>query len=158
METRPLTSGCCDRTTDSDIDPRGRLSRIITRPQEAVQATQISLASAATRPWSQAAAQTTDIQMTFGGNTRQEHQHRRYYQPQLLQRHGPRHGSQWQPGLGHHHGLKWLLRRLIFACSSPRDSCSTSLHCVLTALLHCLISSAHLLPVVPPALGSVQVL
>lgn len=30
METRPLTSGCCDRTTDSDIDPRGRLSRIIT--------------------------------------------------------------------------------------------------------------------------------
>lgn len=30
METRPLTSGCCDRTTDSDIDLSGCLSRNIT--------------------------------------------------------------------------------------------------------------------------------
>lgn len=53
--------------------------------------------------WLQAAAQTIDIHIAFGGMWHQ-------YRPWLQQGLKSWHGSQWMQGLQYHHGLKWQRR------------------------------------------------
>lgn len=55
---------------------------------------------------SQTAGQSRDVDLVFGGNMSDGHQHRLL----LLYAYGPRHDPQWQNGLRLHHGLRYHSR------------------------------------------------
>lgn len=118
-------------------------------PQVAEQATQIfgpqHQYSFWTPTWSRVAVQTTDIWMTFKGNT--DHGH------------GPRHSPWWQPMPQHHYGPRWLQRLLLSVCSLL--PVYLQFHFPLwcrSAQLYFLISTVRsLFPISPPHVLSSQV-
>lgn len=78
------------------------------------QTLRLAVYRARTSAWPPVAAQATDTQMRFSGNTGHSHQHR----PQMLYHHGPRCSPWWQPRHRHHLDLTWLCRLFISAYSS----------------------------------------
>ena len=91
-----------------------------------------ALSSFCTSTWSQAAAQTRNIHMDFGGNMGHGHSHRLL----LLHGHGPRHGPQLQNGLTLHYGLGWQCKLSHEAiCPHLHISSPNSLHSAQTILL-----------------------
>lgn len=95
------TDTSCHRTTNPDMAPGSSMG------------SDVPIASTCYM----VAAQTIDILLAFGGNSRHRHRHRHKHRHQLQQDHGPRCGPQQQPPPGPHPGLFICLILTIFKSS-----------------------------------------
>lgn len=108
------TDTSCHRTTNPDMAPGSSMG------------SDVPIASTCYM----VAAQTIDILLAFGGNSRHRHRHRHKHRHQLQQDHGPRCGPQQQPPPGPHPGLFICLILTIFKSSfhlSPQCTDSSAL-------------------------------